>query len=163
MHSTTLYVQEPSGSFRPADTDEIVGAAKLCLNARFARTGDAFTSPQLVRDFLCAHLGLLPYEVFAVLYLNAQNRLITFETPFRGTLNQTSVYPREIVKRALELDAASIVISHNHPSGECRPSRADENLTQTLKSALALVDVRVLDHFIVAGSNACSMAEMGLI
>jgi DNA repair protein RadC len=163
MHTTTLYVQEPTGSFRVADTDDIVGAAKLCLNARFARLGDAFTSPQTVRDYLCVQLGLLPYEVFAVLYLNSQNRLISFETPFRGTLNQTSVYPREIVKRALELDACSVIISHNHPSGESRPSRADENLTQTLKAALALVDVRVLDHIIVAGAQTCSMAEMGLV
>lgn len=163
MHSTTLYVQEPTGSFRVADTDEIVGAAKLCLNARFALLGDAFTAPRTVREYLSVQLGLLPYEVFAVLYLNSQNRLISFETPFRGTLNQTSIYPREIVKRSLELDACSVIISHNHPSGETTPSRADENLTLTLKSALALVDVRVLDHIIVAGAQTCSMAEMGLV
>jgi DNA repair protein RadC len=101
--------------------------------------------------------------VFAVLFLDAQNRLIAMDELFRGTLTQTSVYPREVVLRALRHEAASVVLAHNHPSGTVQPSRADEALTQTLKAALALVDVRVLDHVIVAPGGALSMAEKGLL
>jgi DNA repair protein RadC len=108
-------------------------------------------------------MGGRAHEVFAVLFLDSQNRLIALEELFRGTLNQTSVYPREVVLRALHHHAAAVVLAHNHPSGEARPSRADETLTQTLKAALALVDVRVLDHFVVTRTQACSMAEMGLV
>jgi DNA repair protein RadC len=101
--------------------------------------------------------------VFAVLFLDSQNRLLALEELFRGTLSQTSVYPREVVLRALHHHAASVVLAHNHPSGVAEPSRADEALTQSLKAALALVDVRVLDHFIVTRDRAASMAEMGLV
>ena len=104
-----------------------------------------------------------PHEIFAVLFLDSQNRLIALEEMFRGTLTQTSVYPREVVLRALHHHAAAVVLTHNHPSGTVQPSRADEALTQTLKAALALVDVRVLDHVIVAPGQALSMAERGLI
>ena len=122
-----------------------------------------FSSPESVRQYICLHLGVLPYEVFGVLFLDSQHRLIAFEQMFRGTLTQTSVYPREVVTRALEHCAASVVLTHNHPGGSTQPSPADEALTQTLKAALALVDVRVLDHFVVAGNQAGSMAEMGLL
>ena len=122
-----------------------------------------FSSPEVVRQYICLHLGVLPYEVFGVLFLDSQHRLIVFEQMFRGTLTQTSVYPREVVTRALENCAASVVLTHNHPGGSTQPSPADEALTQTLKAALALVDVRVLDHFVVAGNQAASMAEMGLL
>ena len=108
-------------------------------------------------------LGGLPHEVFAVLWLDAQNRLIAFEELFRGTLTQTSVYPREIVKGALARNAAAVILAHNHPSGVPEPSRADENLTRILKEALALVDVRVLDHLVVASTGVTSLAERGLI
>ena len=104
-----------------------------------------------------------PYEVFAVIFLDTQQRLIAFEELFRGTLAQTSVYPREVVKRALALNAAAVVLAHNHPSGVAEPSRADEALTQALRSALALVDVRVLDHFVVAAGTVVSFAERGLL
>jgi DNA repair protein RadC len=105
----------------------------------------------------------LHHEVFAVLFLDSQHRLIALEEMFRGTLTQTSVYPREVVKQALTLNASSVVLAHNHPSGTAQPSRADEALTHTLKAALALVDVRVLDHFVVTASQAVSMAELGLV
>ncbi len=124
---------------------------------------DVLTSPQQVRDYLCLKLGGLHHEVFMVLFLDAQNRVLATETMFSGTLTQTSVYPREVVKRVLHFNAASVIFAHNHPSGIAEQSRADEMLTTTLKQALALIDVRVLDHFIVAGNTVLSFAERGLI
>lgn len=117
-----------------------------------------FSSPQRVKDYVQMQLGHLPHEVFAVLFLDAQHRLIACEELFRGTLTQTSVYPREVVKRALALNAASLILAHNHPSGLLEPSRADELLTQTLKTSLQLVDVRVLDHLVVGRCGALSFA-----
>lgn len=122
-----------------------------------------FDSPKTVADFLKLHFAGQPYESFAVLYLDAQHALIAFEELFRGTLTQTSVYPREVLKQALHHDAAALILAHNHPSGSTDPSRADEVLTQTLRTALAMVDVRVVDHLIVSGSRTLSMAERGLI
>lgn len=127
------------------------------------RVRDVLSSPQQVRDYLCLKLGSLTKEVFIVLFLDAQNRVLAQETLFSGTLTQTSVYPREIVKRALHHNAASVILAHNHPSGVAEQSRSDEMLTRELKQALALVDVRVLDHFIVAGNNTLSFAEKGLL
>ncbi len=128
------------------------------------KQGNAFASPGAVRDFLRLHLSGLAHEVFFALWLDAQNRLIASEELFRGTLTQTSVYPREVVKKALWHNAAAVVLAHNHPSGVSEPSSADELLTRELKRALALVDVRVLDHFIVAGqSSPLSFAERGLL
>jgi DNA repair protein RadC len=126
---------------------------------------DVLASPAAVRTYLRLQMGRLDHEVFVVLFLDAQNRVIASEEMFRGTLTQTSVYPREVVKRALQLNAAAVILAHNHPSGSVEPSRADEALTQTLRASLALVDARVLDHFIVAGNgNAIlSMAERGLV
>ncbi len=122
-----------------------------------------FSSPSAVRDYLKLHFAGREYESFVVLYLDAQNRLINGEELFRGTLTQTSVYPREVVKSALQQNAAAVIFSHNHPSGVAEPSRADELLTQNLKQALALVDVKVLDHFIVAEASILSFAERGLL
>ncbi len=122
-----------------------------------------FDSPGKVKDYLSLQLGARPHEVFAVLFLDAQSRLIALEEMFRGTLTQTSVYPREVVKRALDLHAAAVILAHNHPSGAAEPSRADEYLTQTLKSALGLVDVRVLDHLVVGSGAVVSFAERGLL
>lgn len=124
---------------------------------------DVLSSPKQVRDYLCLKLGALPQEVFLVLFLDAQNRLIASEEMFSGTLTQTSVYAREVVKRALFFNAAAVILAHNHPSGVAQPSQADEMLTSNLKEALALVDVRVLDHFIIAGNETLSFAERGLL
>ena len=127
------------------------------------RSSPLMTSPQVLRDWLRLYCAKLEHEVFLVLYLDAHHRLIEAEELFRGTLTQTSVYPRELVKGALARNAAALAVAHNHPSGEAEPSRADELLTQTLKSALILVDVRVIDHFVVAGDQVLSFAERGLI
>jgi len=124
---------------------------------------DVLSSPQQVRDYLCLRLVGLSREVFIVLFLDAQNRVVAQEEMFSGTLTQTSVYPREVVKRALHHNAASVILAHNHPSGVAQQSQADEMLTAALKQALALVDVRVLDHFIVAGNASLSFAERGLL
>lgn len=133
------------------------------LEAYMRTPSDAFSCPNAVQQYLCLHLGGLPHEVFGVLFLDAQNRLITYETMFRGTLTQTMVYPREVVLQALAHNAASVILAHNHPSGAVKPSRADMALTATLKTALALVDIRVLDHVIVSGNDAMSFAQRGLI
>jgi DNA repair protein RadC len=128
------------------------------------KESNAFATPGAVRDYLRLHLYGLAHEVFLALWLDSQNRLIAAEELFRGTLTQTSVYPREVVKKALWHNAAAVVLAHNHPSGVSEPSSADQLLTRELKQALALVDVRVLDHFIVAGqSEPLSFAERGLL
>ena len=125
---------------------------------------DSFTSPGHVRDWLRLKLGLRQHEVFMALWLDAQNRLIKADELFTGSLTSTSVYPREVVKAALANNAAAVILAHNHPSGVAEPSSADEMLTRNLKSALALVDIRVLDHFIVAGNaQPLSFAERGLL
>ena len=124
---------------------------------------DALSSPGAVRDYLRLKLRDLPHEVFIGLYLDAQNRVIGDEVLFRGTLTQTSVYPREVLKRALAHNAAGLILAHNHPSGVAEPSQADESLTRALRQALALVDIKVLDHFVVAGNAAVSFAERGLL
>ncbi len=126
-------------------------------------TGPVMTSPQILRDWLRLYCAGLEHEVFLVLYLDANHRLIEPQELFRGTLTQTSVYPRELVKGALARNAAALAVAHNHPSGQAEPSRADEFLTQTLKSTLSLVDVRIIDHFVVAGDQVVSFAERGLI
>lgn len=153
-------------SFRhglPEHERGVIDAALGILGRYLGEPGALFDNPQAVRDFLRLHLGAEKTEVFAVLYLDSQNRAIAFETPFNGTLTQTSVYPREIARAALGHNAAAVIFAHNHPSGAAFPSRADEALTVTLKAALALLDIRVLDHLIVTGSEAVSMAEMGLL
>ena len=127
------------------------------------RKRNALSSPAMVRDFLRVTLEERDYEVFMVLFLDAQNHVIDCEEMFRGTLTQTSVYPREIVKRCLIHNAAAVIFAHNHPSGVAEPSRADETLTATLNRALALVDVKVLDHFVVGSGSVLSFAERGLI
>ena len=125
--------------------------------------GPVMTSPQILRDWLRLYCAGLEHEVFLVLYLDANHRLIEPQELFRGTLTQTSVYPRELVKGALARNAAALAVAHNHPSGQAEPSRADEFLTQTLKSTLSLVDVRIIDHFVVAGDQLLSFAERGLL
>lgn len=127
------------------------------------RQADALTSPGAVRDYLRLAIGDLEHEVFVCLWLDAQHRTILMEESFRGTLTQTSVYPREIVKAGLRANAAAVIFAHNHPSGAAQPSRADELLTRNLKDALAMVDIKVLDHFVIAGRQAISFAERGLL
>ena len=149
----------------PAKCAELIAVMELARRAlaQQLRTREVFDSPNAVKHYLQLHLAAKGHEVFAVLFLDAQNRLLAMEELFRGTLTQTSVYPREVVLRALHHQAAAVVLAHNHPSGSVQPSRADEALTQTLKTTLALVDVRVLDHVIVAPGQALSMAEKGLL
>jgi DNA repair protein RadC len=144
------------------DEDQAIMKALRILRNRF-RERDVFASPDAVKDYLRLQAQGLKHEVFALMYLDSQNRLIDYERMFRGTLTQTSVFPREILKQALAVDAASVILHHNHPSGMCQPSRADEALTQTLKAALALIDVLVLDHIITSDQGALSMAEAGLL
>ena len=149
----------------PAKRSEIVAVLELARRALASQLQEKtmFSSPQAIRDYLQLQLGGRDHEIFAVLFLDTSHRLIVLEEMFRGTLTQTSVYPREVVVRALGLNAANVVLAHNHPSGIAQPSRADESITQTLKAALALVDVRVLDHFIVTATASVSMAELGLL
>ena len=144
---------------------ELIAVLELARRAMAQQLGEraVFEAPDAVKRYLQLHLVGHGHEVFAALFLDSRHRLIALEELFRGTLAQTSVYPREVVKRALHHHAAAVVLAHNHPSGSVQPSRADETLTQTLKAALALVDVRVLDHVIVAPGQALSMAEAGLV
>src|SRR3954470_1930166 len=140
------------GQAKYAQLQAVMEIARRALKEKLA-TGNALNSPSAVRDFLRMKLQALPHEVFIALFLDAQNRVIATEELFRGTLTQTSVYPREVVKRALHYNAGAVVFAHNHPSGIAEPSHADETLTQALKQALALVDCKVLDHFIVSGAG----------
>lgn len=137
--------------------------ALAILGSWMTEDRSVFSCSDVVKHYLQLHLGCEPCEHFAVLFLDNQHRCIAFERMFTGTLTQTSVYPREVVSAALRHNAAAVVLAHNHPSGSVQPSRADDVLTQTLKHALALVDVRVLDHVIVGSTRALSMAERGLL
>lgn len=150
------------GAARYAQLAAGVELARRAARETLAR-GETLTSPDAVRDYLRLTLAALEHELFVVLYLDSQHRLIVADTLFRGTLAQTNVYPREVVKGALHVNAAAVIFAHNHPSGIAEPSRADELLTQSLKSALALIDVRTLDHFVVAGGEVVSFAERGLL
>lgn len=150
------------GFFRPATDEEIIEAARQALDAKIKRQGN-ITSPADAKAFVALRLGNLPHEVFAVIFVDAQHRIIEFREMFRGTLTMASVFPREVVKEALHLNAAAVFLAHNHPSGVAEPSRADESLTGVLKSALGLVDVRVLDHLVVGGGQVVSFAERGLL
>ena len=165
LHAGAEDLRKVKGLGGPAKRAELLAVLELARRAmaQQLRERQVFSSPDGVKQYLQLHLARQPHEVFAVMFLDAQNRLIDLEVMFRGTLTQTSVYPREIVLRALQRHAASVVLAHNHPSGTVQPSRADEALTHTLKAALALVDVRVLDHVIVAPGNSLSMAEGGLL
>lgn len=155
LHSITA-------SQRAREDREIYRAMRL-LEGRLREPGVVMNGTHAVYQFLMLNLAGYEREVFSVLWLDAQHRLIAAEHLFAGTLSQTSVYPREVVKRCLQLNAAAVIFAHNHPSGVAEPSDADKVLTCTLIQALALVDVRVLDHFIVAGSNILSFSERGLL
>jgi DNA repair protein RadC len=158
----TLGASAGIGPARYGQLTAILELVRRGLREDMARR-DALGSPGAVRDYLRLKLRDLQHEVFVGLYLDAQNRVLGDEMLFRGTLTQTSVYPREVVKRALAHNAAGIIFAHNHPSGVAEPSHADEALTRALRQALALVDVKVLDHFVIAGNAAVSFAERGLL
>lgn len=165
LHTSAQDLRSVKGLGGTAKRSELLAVLELSRRALAQQLAEraVFETPGAVKSYLQLHLAALPYEVFAVLFLDSQHRLLAMEELFRGTLSQTSVYPREVVQRALHHHAAAVVLAHNHPSGEVEPSRADEVLTQSLKAALALVDVRVLDHIVVAVGQSLSMAERGLL
>jgi DNA repair protein RadC len=162
MRSQYLYTRGEAGEFIAATSEEIVAAAKVHLSHRLRR-GATLNSPRATRDFLSLKLGVLDHEVFAVIFLDKRHRVISYSEMFRGTLDGASVHPREVVKEALRLNAAAVILAHPHPSGVAEPSQADEHITGRLKEALALIDVRVLDHIIIGGGDTTSMAERGLL
>jgi len=150
------------GAAKYAQLQAVIEMARRALREK-AGNGTALGSPHAVRDYLRLKIQGRPHEVFVGVFLDAQNRVLAVEELFRGTLTQTSVFPREVVKRALHYNAAALIFAHNHPSGVAEPSRADEMLTIALKQALALIDVKVLDHFVVGADSAMSFAERGLL
>ena len=160
--AAALLVRDIDDQYRPAEADEVLTQARELLAQR-VRRGAVMSSPQEVKDYLRLEIGRLEHEVFCLLLLDVSHRVIALKQLFRGSVSQTSVYPREVVKEALGCNAAAVILAHNHPSGSVEPSRADEHLTQTLKAALALVDVRVLDHFVIGDTAVCSFAERGLL
>jgi len=162
VDASVLMVRDIAGDYRPADAAEVLQAAQHVLKQQL-RGLPIMDSPKVVRDYLKMKLSMLEHEVFGVLMLDSQLRLIECVELFRGTVSQASVYPREVLKESLARNASALVLFHNHPSQSQEPSRADEQLTTTLKSALQLVDIRVIDHLIVAGDNVTSFAERGLI
>jgi DNA repair protein RadC len=153
----------PSAQSTAAADDAVIRRALRIMESRMKYRDLALTSPQAVRDYLRLRIAEKEWEVFVVLFLDAQHQLIAADELFRGTLSQTSVYPREVVKAALQHNAAAVIFAHNHPSGVAEPSRADELLTAALKQALALVDCKTLDHFVVGGNTTISFAERGLL
>lgn len=158
----SLMVRDAQGHYLLATAEQVLEAARQVIEHKMQR-GASFTSPAAVKEYLCAKLAGYEHEVFAVLFLDTKHRLIEYVEMFHGTIDSASVYPREVVKEALRLNAAAVILSHNHPSGNPEPSNADQVLTQRLKEALGLVEVRTLDHMIVAGVGTVSFAERGLI
>jgi DNA repair protein RadC len=165
-HQTASVVRTedmPAYQIGSHDDDAIIQKALAILASRMRSAEIILSNPDAVRDFLRIKMGTLEHEVFNVVFLNAQHGVIAVEEMFRGTLTQTAVYPREVLKRVMHHNAAAILLAHNHPSGVAEPSNADKRLTETLSKALSMVDVTVLDHFIVAGVQCISFAERGLI
>lgn len=159
---SALLVRDAHGRYLPVSADDILEAARQVIDQKMQR-GALFDSPTTVKTYLRTKLAGFEHEVFAVLFLDTHHRLIDYMEMFRGTIDGASVHPREVVKEALRCNAAALILSHNHPSGNPEPSAADRALTTRLKEALALVDVRVLDHVIVAGDTTTSFAERGLL
>jgi DNA repair protein RadC len=158
--SDVLLVCDDRGEYRAATADEVLAHARQVM-ARRVRRGTTLSSPQVAQDYLRLQLGDREHEVFAMLLLDSQHRLIEFVELFRGTIDGAAVYPREVVKEALARNAAAVILAHNHPSGVAEPSAADRALTERLKQALALVDVRVLDHLVIGAESVVSFAERG--
>ncbi|MXP72841.1 RadC family protein [Pseudomonas aeruginosa] len=157
-----LLVRDSHRDYLPASVDQILSVARQAINQKFQR-GGLFSAPELAKDYLRTKLVGFDQEVFAALFLDSQHRLMEYVELSRGTIDAAAVYPREVVKEALQANAAAVIFSHNHPSGDPEPSQADKLLTQRLKEALALVDVRTLDHIIVGGEATVSFAEQGLL
>jgi len=162
LSTGTLYATNAQGTLRPATDDEILDAARAILASR-VRRGRPLTSPRHTREYLRVQLAHLDHELFAIFFLDNRHRVIEFAPLFRGTVDGASVHPREVVKEALARNAAAVILAHNHPSGVAEPSAADELITSRVKDALALIDVRVLDHFVVTGDAIVSFAERGLL
>lgn len=162
VRAQRLLIRGESDGLRVATAAEIIAAARRAMTRR-VRRGIPLDSPGAVRDFLTIKLGALEYELFAVLLLDTRHRLIDYVELFRGTVDKASVHPREVVKLALARNASALVLAHPHPSGAAEPSQADELITRRLKEALELVDIRVLDHIIVAGGETVSFCERGLL
>ena len=164
MNKTILHITDTNTAtgYREATFEEIMDAARQALAHR-VRKGTLLSSPKATADYLRARLATLDYELFTVVFLDNRHRLIACEELFRGTIDGASVYPREVVKAALKHNAAAVILAHNHPSGVAEPSLADERITHRLRDALSLVDIRVLDHLIVAGGDIVSLAERGLL
>src|ERR1017187_2397853 len=162
MSNHNLFIHHADGASTPATTEQILAAARQVLAHR-VRRGASLSSPQKVREYLTMRLGYLDHEVFGLILVDKRHRVIEYVELFRGTIDGASVYPREIVKLALEKGAAACVLLHNHPSGVKDQSHADELITKRVAAALALIDVHVLDHCIVAGAEILSFAEQGLL
>lgn len=162
MSTRDLYVRDSYGEYFPADSELVIAEAKRRIATKFKR-GIALNSPLAARELIGLKLAEYEHEVFACLFLDNQHRLVRFSELFRGTIDGASVYPREVVKEALQCNAAAVIFCHNHPSGVAEPSEADKAITQRLRSALGLVDIRVLDHFVVGAGEVCSFAERGLL
>ena len=164
MNTSTLSLiaQFDDGSSRRATSEEIIAAAREHMSRRIRR-GTQLTSPKATRDYLSLKLGTLEREVFAVIFLDKRHRVISYQEMFQGTIDGASVHPREVVKEALKQNAAAVILAHPHPSGVAEPSQADEQITRRLREALALVDIRILDHIVVAGGDTTSFAERGLL
>ncbi|MGQ0701150.1 RadC family protein [Panacagrimonas sp.] len=160
VFDASLLVRDGQGRYLPATADQILEIARQVIDQKIQR-GALLTSPVLVKDYLRTKLAGFEHEVFAALFLDSQHRLIEYVEMFRGTIDAAAVYPREVVKTALRLNAAAVVFAHNHPSGNPEPSQADKLLTQRLKDVLALVEVRTLDHIVVGGESTVSFAERG--
>lgn len=157
-----LVVRDGNGAWRPATAPEILSAARRALALR-VRRGTVFTSPAITQDFLRLKLSALEHEVFAVIFLDNRHRLIEYRELFRGTIDNTTVYPREVAKEALALNAAALILAHNHPSGVAEPSEADQLITRRIRQAMELLDIRLLDHFVVGGESLVSLASRGLL
>jgi DNA repair protein RadC len=164
MSNITLYTTDENctNGIREASFQEVLEAARLAL-AKRVRRGTGFTSPRVTADYLRVRLSALDHEIFCVIYLTKRHQFIACQDLFRGTIDGASVYPREVLKEALKHNAAAVILAHNHPSGIADPSQADIEITKQLKKALALVDIRILDHIIVAGGDTVSFAERGLL
>jgi len=162
MCKITLYTTDActATGYREATLDEIMTGAKQALSLRVHK-GTIFSSPKVTADYLIPRMATLPYEIFTLIYVDKRHRFIAAQDLFRGTLDGASVHPREVVIEALKHQAAAVILAHNHPSGVAEPSHADELITRRLRDALSPVDIRVLDHVIVANAEALSMAEKG--